>query len=65
VVVLERGEVGDPPAVVADAVRLGVGPVELAVRAAGKVIERNLDVETNRTVVEKFLASIAPVGAKK
>lgn len=39
--------------------------VELAVRAAGKVIERNLDVETNRSVVEKFLASIAPVGAKK
>ncbi len=39
--------------------------VELAVRAAGKVIERNLDVETNRAVVESFLASIEPVGAKK
>jgi len=39
--------------------------VELAVRAASKVIERNLDVETNRTVVEKFLASIAPLGAKR
>ena len=39
--------------------------VELAVRAAGKVIERNLDVETNRAVVENFLASIAPTGAKK
>lgn len=37
--------------------------VELAVRAAGKVIERNLDVETNRAVVENFLASIPPVGA--
>ncbi|MBA2683461.1 MAG: F0F1 ATP synthase subunit B [Gemmatimonadaceae bacterium] len=39
--------------------------VELAVRAAGKVIERNLDVETNRAVVEHFLASIAPTGAVK
>jgi F-type H+-transporting ATPase subunit b len=39
--------------------------VELAVRAASKVIERNLDVETNRAIVEKFLASIAPVGAKR
>ncbi|MEO6211453.1 MAG: F0F1 ATP synthase subunit B [Gemmatimonadaceae bacterium] len=39
--------------------------VELAVRAAGKVIERNLDVETNRAVVESFLATIEPVGAKK
>lgn len=39
--------------------------VELAVRAAGKVIERNLDVETNRAVVENFLASIEPAGAKK
>ena len=39
--------------------------VELAVRAAGKVIERNLDVETNRAIVENFLASIAPTGAKK
>ena len=39
--------------------------VELAVRAAGKVIERNLDAETNRAVVENFLASIAPTGAKK
>jgi F-type H+-transporting ATPase subunit b len=35
--------------------------VELAVRAAGKVIERNLDVETNRAVVESFLASIPPM----
>ncbi|HEV7766774.1 MAG TPA: F0F1 ATP synthase subunit B, partial [Thermoanaerobaculia bacterium] len=34
--------------------------VELAVRAASKVIERNLDVESNRAVVESFLASIEP-----
>jgi F-type H+-transporting ATPase subunit b len=39
--------------------------VELAVRAASKVIERNLDVESNRAVVESFLASIEPVGAKR
>jgi len=39
--------------------------VELAVRAASKVIERNLDVESNRAVVESFLASIAPAGAKR
>jgi F-type H+-transporting ATPase subunit b len=39
--------------------------VDLAVRAAGKVIERNLDVETNRAVVESFLASIEPTGAQK
>ncbi|MDQ2767980.1 MAG: F0F1 ATP synthase subunit B [Gemmatimonadota bacterium] len=39
--------------------------VELAVRAASKVIERNLDVESNRAVVESFLASIEPTGAKR
>ena len=39
--------------------------VELAVRAASKVIERNLDVESNRAVVENFLASIEPTGAKR
>lgn len=39
--------------------------VELAVRAASKVIERNLDVESNRAVVESFLASIQPVGTKR
>lgn len=38
--------------------------VDLAVRAASKVIERNLDVEANRAVVESFLASIAPAGTK-
>jgi F-type H+-transporting ATPase subunit b len=35
--------------------------VDLAVRAASKVIERNLDVEANRTIVESFLASIPPI----
>lgn len=39
--------------------------VELAVRAAGKVIERNLDVEANRAIVESFLATIPPIGAQK
>lgn len=39
--------------------------VDLAVRAASKVIERNLDVEANRAVVESFLASIAPAGTKR
>jgi F-type H+-transporting ATPase subunit b len=39
--------------------------VELAVRAASKVIERNLDVEANRAVVESFLASISPADAKR
>jgi F-type H+-transporting ATPase subunit b len=38
--------------------------VNLAVRAASKVIERNLDAESNRAVVESFLASIPPAGAK-
>jgi F-type H+-transporting ATPase subunit b len=39
--------------------------VELAVRAASKVVERNLDVEANRAVVESFLASIEPAGTKR
>jgi F-type H+-transporting ATPase subunit b len=39
--------------------------VELAVRAASKVIERNLDVEANRAVVESFLASIEPAGTNR
>jgi F-type H+-transporting ATPase subunit b len=39
--------------------------VELAVRAASKVIERNLDVNANRAVVESFLASIEPMGTKR
>ena len=36
--------------------------VNLAVRGASKVIEKNLDDETNRRVVESFLASLEPVG---
>jgi len=39
--------------------------VDLAVRAASKVIERNLDVESNRAVVESFLATIAPVSSSR
>lgn len=35
--------------------------VTLAVRGASKVIEKNLDDETNRKVVESFLASLEPV----
>lgn len=37
--------------------------VDLAVRAASKVIERNLDVEANRAVVESFLATIPPLAS--
>jgi F-type H+-transporting ATPase subunit b len=37
--------------------------VELAVRGASKVIERNLDTATNRQIVESFLASLTPVEA--
>ena len=32
--------------------------VELAIAGAGKVIEKNLDTEANRKIVESFLASI-------
>jgi F-type H+-transporting ATPase subunit b len=39
--------------------------VDLAVRAASKVIERNLDPESNRAIVESFLATIPPAGAKR
>jgi len=39
--------------------------VDLAVRAASKVIDKNLDVESNREVVESFLASIPPAAAKR
>ena len=37
--------------------------VELAIRGAGKVIEKNLDTAANRKIVDDFLGSIAP--AKK
>jgi F-type H+-transporting ATPase subunit b len=36
--------------------------VMLAVRGASRVIEKNLDDETNRKVVESFLASLEPAG---
>lgn len=39
--------------------------VDLAVRAASKVIERNLDVDANRAVVDNFLSSIGPIGASR
>ena len=35
--------------------------VELAVRGASKVIEKNLDDDTNRRLVESFLATLTPV----
>ncbi len=38
--------------------------VTLAVRGASKVIEKNLDDETNRRVVESFLASLEPTGSR-
>ncbi|HEV2179090.1 MAG TPA: F0F1 ATP synthase subunit B [Gemmatimonadaceae bacterium] len=38
--------------------------VTLAVRGASKVIEKNLDDETNRRVVESFLASLEPAGSR-
>ncbi|HET7583702.1 MAG TPA: F0F1 ATP synthase subunit B [Gemmatimonadaceae bacterium] len=34
--------------------------VDLAIRGASKVIERNLDDKTNRALVEEFLASVTP-----
>lgn len=39
--------------------------VGLAIRGAGKVIEKNLDDETNRRLVESFLASLQPVGGER
>jgi len=38
--------------------------VTLAVRGASKVIEKNLDDETNRKVVESFLASLQPTASR-
>jgi F-type H+-transporting ATPase subunit b len=38
--------------------------VNLAVRGASKVIEKNLDDETNRKVVESFLASLEQTSAR-
>lgn len=39
--------------------------VDLAVRGASKVIEKNLDDETNRKLVDSFLASLTPNGSKR
>jgi F0F1-type ATP synthase membrane subunit b/b' len=39
--------------------------VDLALRGASKVIERNLDDDTNRKIVESYLASIDIEGAKR
>jgi len=38
--------------------------VDLAIAGAGKVIEKNLDDESNRRIVEKFLSSIPVMPAK-
>jgi F-type H+-transporting ATPase subunit b len=38
--------------------------VDLAIAGAGKVIEKNLDTESNRRIVESFLASIPPAAVK-
>jgi F-type H+-transporting ATPase subunit b len=38
--------------------------VELAIRGAAKVIEKNLDQPTNRQLVESFLASVSPAAVK-
>lgn len=38
--------------------------IDLAVLGAGKVIEKDLDTDTNRRLVESFLASLTPKGVK-
>lgn len=38
--------------------------IDLAIAGASKVIEKNLDDQSNRKIVESFLASI-PIGAAK
>jgi F-type H+-transporting ATPase subunit b len=38
--------------------------VELAIAGASKVIEKNLDHQTNRQLVESFLASVTPAAVK-
>lgn len=38
--------------------------VRLAILGAGKVIEKNLDNESNRKLVDSFLSSLTPVGVK-
>ena len=39
--------------------------VELAIAGASKVIEKNLDDQSNRKIVESFLSSIAAGGANR
>jgi F-type H+-transporting ATPase subunit b len=39
--------------------------VDLAIVGAGKVIEKNLDDQTNRKLVEQFLATITPEQARR
>jgi F-type H+-transporting ATPase subunit b len=39
--------------------------VDLAIRGASKVIEKNLDDAANRRLVEEFLASVGPRGAAR
>jgi F-type H+-transporting ATPase subunit b len=38
--------------------------VDLAIAGAGKVIEKNLDDDSNRRIVESFLSSIPANGVK-
>ncbi len=39
--------------------------VDLAIMGAGKVIEKNLDDQTNRKLVEQFLATLTPEKARR
>jgi F-type H+-transporting ATPase subunit b len=39
--------------------------VELAVKGASKVVERNLDDDSNRRLVESFLASLPAAGSRR
>ncbi|HEV7388901.1 MAG TPA: F0F1 ATP synthase subunit B [Gemmatimonadaceae bacterium] len=39
--------------------------VELAIAGASKVIEKNLDDQANRKIVESFLASLPPAGTSR
>jgi F-type H+-transporting ATPase subunit b len=39
--------------------------VDLAIMGAGKVIEKNLDDQTNRKLVEQFLATLTPEQARR
>jgi F-type H+-transporting ATPase subunit b len=39
--------------------------VDLAIRAAGKVVEKNLDAQSNRAIVESYLASVALAGSER